>query len=48
VTFAVPARRFGARWELVLATGERSGGDTVGARDVVDVQDRSVTVFRRV
>jgi glycogen operon protein len=48
VTFTVPARRFGARWELVLATGEHSGGDTVGTRDVVEVQDRSVTVFRRV
>jgi hypothetical protein len=32
----------------VLATGEHSGGDTVGARDIVEVQDRSVTVFRRV
>jgi glycogen operon protein len=47
VTFTVPARRFGAHWELVLATGEHSGGDTLAARDAVEVQDRSVTVFRR-
>ena len=48
VTFTLPTRRFGARWELVLATGEDVPDGSVGARAEVAVQDRSLTLLRRV
>jgi len=47
VAFTLPTRRFGARWELVLATGEGAPEGFVGARAEVTVQDRSLTVLRR-
>jgi isoamylase len=47
VTFTLPTRRFGARWELLLATGEGAPDGPVGARATVAVQDRSVTVLSR-
>ncbi|MBV8598746.1 MAG: hypothetical protein JO017_07985, partial [Actinobacteria bacterium] len=47
VTFTLPTRRFGARWELVLATGDGAPEGPVGARDEVVVQDQSMTVLRR-
>jgi len=46
--FRLPARRFGARWELELHTGRCDCGDgrlTAGAR--VLVESRSLVVFRR-
>ncbi|HEY8030514.1 MAG TPA: glycogen debranching protein GlgX [Gaiellaceae bacterium] len=47
VTFTLPTRRFGARWEVLLATGEGAPDGSVGARAEVTVQDRSLTVLRR-
>ncbi len=47
VTFTLPTRRFGARWEVLLATGDGAPDGPVGARADVVVQDRSVTVLRR-
>ena len=47
VTFTLPTRRFGARWEVQLATGDGAPDGPVGARAEVVVQDRSVTVLRR-
>jgi glycogen operon protein len=47
VTFTLPTRRFGARWEVLLATGEGAPDGPVGARAEVTVQDRSVTVLCR-
>jgi glycogen operon protein len=47
VTFTLPTRRFGARWEVLLATGDGAPDGPVGARAEVVVQDRSVTVLRR-
>jgi isoamylase len=47
VTFTLPTRRFGARWEVALATGEGAPDGFVGARAEVVVQDRSLTLLRR-
>jgi len=47
VTFTLPTRRFGARWEVLLATGEAAPEGSVGARAEVVVQDRSLTMLRR-
>jgi isoamylase len=47
VTFVLPTRRFGARWQLELATGAGTPGGVVGARASVPVQDRSLALFRR-
>jgi isoamylase len=47
VTFTLPTRRFGARWELVLATGDGAPEDFVGARAEVVVQGSSLTLLRR-
>jgi isoamylase len=46
VTFTLPARRFGARWQLELATGVGAPADLVAARAQVAVQDRSLTLLR--
>jgi hypothetical protein len=46
--FRLPARRFGARWELELQTGRcecPAGRCSAGAR--VLVESRSLVVFRR-
>ena len=48
VTFTLPTRRFGASWELELATGEVKSGDGFPARAAVTVPDLSLTVLRRV
>jgi glycogen operon protein len=51
VSFRVPARRFGARWELELSTAEpelERGSRTYAARADVPLVDRSVAVLRRV
>jgi isoamylase len=47
VTFTLPTRRFGARWEVALATGAGAPDGFVGARAEVLVQDRSLTLLRR-
>jgi glycogen operon protein len=47
VTFTLPTRRFGARWEVALATGAGAPEGSVGARAEVVVQDRSLTLLRR-
>jgi glycogen operon protein len=48
VTFTLPTRRFGAHWELVLATGDGAPEGSVGARAQVAVQGSSLTLLRRV
>jgi glycogen operon protein len=48
VTFALPARRFGARWKLELSTAEPHVDDTsFAARSEVPVEARSIVVLRR-
>ncbi len=50
VTFRVPARRFGARWELELSTSEpglQPGARGFAARDEVTLVPRSILVLRR-
>jgi len=48
VTFTLPTRRFGARWELVLATGAGAPEHPVAARAEVPVHAQSLTLLRRV
>jgi glycogen operon protein len=47
VTFTLPTRRFGARWQVEVATGDGASEGLVGARADVVVQDRSLTLLRR-
>jgi glycogen operon protein len=47
LVFTLPTRRFGARWEVELATGEAPNGP-VGARALVAVDAHSLTLLRRV
>jgi glycogen operon protein len=47
VVFTLPTRRFGARWEVELATGEAPEG-SLGARALVAVQEHSLLLLRRV
>jgi glycogen operon protein len=46
--FTLPTRRFGAHWQVELATGEGAPVDAVGARAPVTVQEHSLTLLRRV
>ena len=46
VVFTLPTRRFGARWEVELATGEAPEGP-LGARALVAVQEHSLLLLRR-
>jgi glycogen operon protein len=47
--FALPARRFGANWQLVLATADPDAPDAVyRARENVPVPQRSLLLLRRV
>jgi isoamylase len=48
VEFTLPTRRFGAHWELELATGDGAPDGPVGARAAVRVQEHSLTLLRRV
>jgi isoamylase len=48
VSFTLPTRRFGARWQVELATGGDPPAEPVGARAEVVVPDRSVLLLRRV
>jgi isoamylase len=47
ITFRLPARRFGAHWEVVLTTGRFAGTRLAPGADVV-VELRSIAVLRRV
>jgi isoamylase len=47
ITFRLPARRFGARWEVVLTTGRFEGDRLTPGADVL-VETRSIAVLRRV
>jgi glycogen operon protein len=47
ITFTLPTRRFGARWEVELATGEGAPDGTVAARAHVHVDGRSLVLLRR-
>jgi glycogen operon protein len=46
ITFRLPARRFGTRWELALTTGECRHERLVPGADVT-VQNRSIVALRR-
>ena len=46
LTFRLPARRFGARWEVALTTGRFEGDRLVPGADVL-VETRSIAVLRR-
>jgi glycogen operon protein len=47
VTFTLPTRRFGARWNVELATGNSVSGGPLSARAEVAVQDRALVLLRR-
>jgi isoamylase len=50
VTFRIPARRFGTRWELELSTADPSlepGAHGFGPREDVTLDPRSILVLRR-
>ncbi len=46
ITFRLPARRFGTRWEYVLATGAYEADRLVPGADVT-IENRSIAIFRR-
>jgi isoamylase len=52
LTFRLPTRRFGQRWELELSTADReAGGETAPswtAREELEVESRSIVLLRRV
>jgi isoamylase len=47
VTFTLPTRRFGARWEVLFATGDGAPDGPVVARAQVLVEGSSLTLLRR-
>ena len=47
VTFTLPARRFGARWQVEVATCDVPEGQTLTARSEVPVEDRALVLLRR-
>ena len=51
ITFTLPTRRFGLRWELVLSTAAEQGfvepGTVVAAREPIEIESRSVALLRR-
>jgi glycogen operon protein len=47
ITFTLPTRRFGTRWQVELATGAGAPTDIVHARGQVTVEGRSITLLRR-
>ncbi len=47
ITFTLPTRRFGARWQVEIATGEGPAG-VVQARAQVALEGRSLALLRRV
>jgi isoamylase len=47
ITFTLPTRRFGVRWQVELATGEGAPEGVVNARAEVSVEGRSIVLLRR-
>jgi isoamylase len=47
ITFTLPTRRFGTRWQIELATGEGAPEGIVAARSEVVVDGRSIVLLRR-
>ncbi len=47
ITFTLPTRRFGARWQVELATGDGGAGGHGPARAQVHVGGRSSFLLRR-
>jgi glycogen operon protein len=47
-TFTLPTRRFGASWEVEIATGAVAPDRPVPARAQVQVEGRSLVLLRRV
>jgi glycogen operon protein len=48
ITFTLPTRRFGARWQVEIATGAGAPDGVVPARAQVPLEGRSLALFRRV
>ena len=48
VAFRLPARRFGTRWNVELATGWVHAPERIAAGARVSVESRSLAVLRRV
>ena len=48
ITFTLPTRRFGARWQVEIATGEGGPEGVVQARAQVTLEGRSLALLRRV
>jgi isoamylase len=48
ITFTLPTRRFGARWQVEIATGAGAPEGVVPARAQVQLEGRSLALFRRV
>jgi glycogen operon protein len=48
ITFTLPTRRFGARWQVEIATGAGAPAGPVPARAQVQLEGRSLVLFRRV
>ncbi|MDX6441008.1 MAG: isoamylase [Gaiellaceae bacterium] len=48
ITFTLPTRRFGARWQVEIATGEGGPRGVVQARAQVPLEGRSLALLRRV
>jgi isoamylase len=47
ISFTLPTRRFGLRWQVELATGEGAPADAIAARQEVAVEGRSIVLLRR-
>ena len=47
ITFTLPTRRFGLRWQVELATGDGAPEGVVAARSEVHVDGRSIVLLRR-
>jgi isoamylase len=47
ITFTLPTRRFGARWQVEIATGGGAPEDVVPARAQVTVDGRALVLLRR-
>ena len=47
ITFTLPTRRFGARWQVEIATGAGAPEGVVPARAQVRLEGRSLVLFRR-
>jgi isoamylase len=48
ITFTLPTRRFGARWQVEIATGKGGPEGVVPARAQVPLEGRSLALLRRV